>query len=112
MKSDLTKITLEAGPEGQEVDFYVLEQTRIAGRDYLLVTDAEDGDGDAYILEDISADGEKDATTQPAPAWSRRIELPFRVNADKANAKFTDGILRIELPKAETAGIHRIAIAG
>ena len=61
MKSDLTKITLEAGPEGQEVDFYVLEQTRIAGRDYLLVTDAEDGDGDAYILEDISADGEKDA---------------------------------------------------
>jgi hypothetical protein len=61
MKSDLTKITLEAGPEGQEVDFYVLEQTRIAGRDYLLVTDAEDGDGDAYILEDISADVEKDA---------------------------------------------------
>jgi hypothetical protein len=61
MKSDLTKITLEAGPEGQEVDFFVLEQTRIAGRDYLLVTDAEDGDGDAYILEDISADGEKDA---------------------------------------------------
>ena len=61
MKSDLTKITLEAGPEGQEVDFYVLEQTRIAGKDYLLVTDAEDGDGDAYILEDISADGEKDA---------------------------------------------------
>ncbi len=61
MKSDLTKITLEAGPEGQEVDFYVLEQTRIAGRDYLLVTDAEDGDGDAYILEDISVDGEAEA---------------------------------------------------
>ena len=61
MKSDHTKITLEAGPEGQEVDFFVLEQTRIAGRDYLLVTDAEDGDGDAYILEDISADGERDA---------------------------------------------------
>ncbi len=61
MKSDLSRITLEAGPEGQEVDFYVLEQTRIAGRDYLLVTDAEDGDGDAYILEDISKDGESDA---------------------------------------------------
>ena len=61
MKSDLTKITLGAGPEGQEVDFYVLEQTRIAGRDYLLVTDAEDGDGDAYILEDISRDGEAEA---------------------------------------------------
>ena len=56
MKSDLTRITLEAGPNGEEVDFYVLEQTRIAGRDYLLVTDAEDGD-----LEDISRDGEHDA---------------------------------------------------
>jgi len=46
------------------------------------------------------------------PAWSRRLELPFRVNAEKANAKFTDGILRIELPRAETQGVHRIAIAG
>lgn len=46
------------------------------------------------------------------PAWSRRLELPFRVDADKANARFTDGILRIELPKAETAAIRRIAIAG
>ncbi len=46
------------------------------------------------------------------PAWSRRFELPFRVNAEKANAKFTNGILRIELPKAEGAGVHRIAIAG
>ena len=46
------------------------------------------------------------------PAWSRRLELPFRVNADKANAKFTDGILRVELPKTETDGVRKIAIAG
>ena len=45
------------------------------------------------------------------PAWSRRLELPFRVNADKANAKFTDGILRIELPKADAPGVRHIAIA-
>ena len=50
---------------------------------------------------------------EPArPAWSRRLDLPFRVNADKANAKFTDGILRIELPKAEATGVKRIAIQG
>ena len=48
----------------------------------------------------------------PRPAWSRRLDLPFRVNADKANAKFTDGILRIELPKAEATGVKRIAIQG
>lgn len=47
-----------------------------------------------------------------APAWKRRIDLPFRVDADKASAKFTNGILRIELPKAEATGAHRIAIAG
>ena len=58
------------------------------------------------------ADGSTGTTAQPKPAWTRRIELPFRVNAEKANAKFTDGILRIELPRAETSGTHRINIAG
>ncbi len=47
----------------------------------------------------------------PAPAWSRRIELPFHVDAAKTSAKFENGILRIELPKAETEGIRKIAIA-
>ena len=44
------------------------------------------------------------------PAWSRRLDLPFRVNADKANAKFTNGVLRIELPKEDAAGVKHIAI--
>ena len=55
---------------------------------------------------------EKGESAQPKSAWTRRLELPFRVNAEKANAKFTDGILRIELPRAEAQGVHRIAIAG
>ncbi|MDO5131692.1 MAG: DUF1292 domain-containing protein [Eubacteriales bacterium] len=39
-------------PEGEDrpVDFYILEQTKLAGRQYLLVTDSEEGDGDALIL--------------------------------------------------------------
>ena len=44
------------------------------------------------------------------PAWSRRLDLPFRVNAEKANAKFTNGILRIELPKADKEGVKHITI--
>ena len=40
------------------------------------------------------------------------LEPEAVVNADKANAKFTDGILRIELPKAEATGVKRIAIQG
>lgn len=47
--------------DGDPVDFYVLEQTRIGGLDYLLVTDSEDGDGEALILRDISRMEEKEA---------------------------------------------------
>ena len=37
--------------DGDEVVFSVLEETRIHGKDYLLVTDApEDEDGECYIL--------------------------------------------------------------
>lgn len=47
---------------GESVDFYVLEETRIGGRDYLLVTDApEDEDGECYILKDVSGHQESEA---------------------------------------------------
>lgn len=41
--------------EGEAVDFYVLEQTRLGGTDYILVTDSVEDDGEALILKDISA---------------------------------------------------------
>ena len=50
--------------------------------------------------------------TEARPAWSRRLELPFRVDADRVSARFIDGILRIQLPKAENTGIRHIAIEG
>lgn len=56
----LEKITFQA--DGNEaVEFYVLEQTRIGGINYILVTDAEEGDGDAMILKDMSGDGEEES---------------------------------------------------
>lgn len=58
--SKLEKITFH--PEGEEpVEFYVLEQTRIGGHNYILVTDVEEGDGDALILKDMSQDGEEES---------------------------------------------------
>ena len=60
----------------------------------------------------VTTDAETGKTVAEKPSWSRRLELPFRVNADKANAKFTNGILRIELPKADAPGVRRIAIEG
>ena len=49
-------------PEGGEpVRFYVLEQTRLGGIDYILVTDSEDEDGEALILRDASSLEEDEA---------------------------------------------------
>ena len=49
-------------PDGDEpVEFYVLEQTRINGTNYILVTDFEEGDGEALILKDMSKDEDKDS---------------------------------------------------
>lgn len=49
-------------PDGDEpVEFFVLEQTRISGVNYILVTDFEEGDGEALILKDMSGDDEKES---------------------------------------------------
>ena len=56
----MEKITFS--PDGDEaVDFYVLEQTVIGAKTYILVTDAEDGDGEALILRDDSNKDSQDA---------------------------------------------------
>ena len=56
----LEKVTFH--PDGEApVDFFVLEQTRIGGYSYILVTDSEDGDGEALILKDTSRDGEEES---------------------------------------------------
>ena len=58
--AELEKIAVH--PDGEEpVEFYVLEQTRIGGVNYILVTDFEEGDGEALILKDISKDGEEES---------------------------------------------------
>ncbi len=47
---------------GEPTWFYVLEETRINGVSYLLVTESEEDDeAEAYILKDTSSDGEENA---------------------------------------------------
>lgn len=57
----MEKISFTIVGEDKPADFYVLEQTRIGGFSYLLVTDREEGDSDAWILKDLSADGDENA---------------------------------------------------
>lgn len=49
--------------DGEEVTFCVIEQTRLGGVDYLLVTttDEDDEEGEALILKDVSKDTDEEA---------------------------------------------------
>lgn len=61
MSNEEKKITLVTD-DGGAVDFYVLEETRINGMSYLLVTDAaDDEEGECYILKDLSESEDADA---------------------------------------------------
>lgn len=58
----------------------------------------------------------QNATWYMQELWSgqvrRSVTLPFPVDADAAEATFEHGILRVVLPKAESAKPRRIAISG
>lgn len=43
----------------ESVEFFVLEQTKLSGNQYLLVSDVEEGDGNALILKEVSIGEEK-----------------------------------------------------
>ncbi|MBR2949510.1 MAG: DUF1292 domain-containing protein [Lachnospiraceae bacterium] len=47
--------------DGETAEFFVLEQTRLGGIDYILVTDSDDEEGEALILKDISAPEDTEA---------------------------------------------------
>ena len=57
----MEKIRFNLEDSGEAAEFFVLEQTRINGMDYILVTDSEDEDGEALILKDLSSDGDQEA---------------------------------------------------
>ena len=40
--------------EMQEIEFFVLEQTKVNGMSYILVTDSEEGDAECWIMKDVS----------------------------------------------------------
>lgn len=58
----MEKIKFQVPDSTETVEFYVVEQTRINGMDYILVTEEEDGDCDAFILKDTSGDEEAEAS--------------------------------------------------
>lgn len=56
----MEKLTFQ-GKDGEQADFYVLEQTRVNGVNYLLVADSEEDDGECLILKDMASEEEQES---------------------------------------------------
>ena len=57
----MEKIKFMSDELGEEAEFFVLEQTKINGVSYILVTDSESGDAQCLILKDLSLAAETDS---------------------------------------------------
>ena len=57
----MEKIKFMSEEMDEEVDFYVLEQTKVNGVSYILVTDSEEDDAECLILKDTSRDEDPEA---------------------------------------------------
>lgn len=56
------KITFVVEETNEKVELYVIEETRVSGVNYLLVTEnSDDEDGEAYILKDVSEETDAEA---------------------------------------------------
>ncbi|NOX54820.1 MAG: Hsp20/alpha crystallin family protein [Planctomycetes bacterium] len=47
---------------------------------------------------------------RPQGAWQRSLTLPERVNEDELTAEFTNGVLKVHLPKAPEARARHIPV--
>lgn len=57
----MEKIKFQSEEMQEEVDFFVLEQTKINGISYILVTDSKDDDAECLILKDTSEEEDSDS---------------------------------------------------
>ena len=61
MENSDDMITLQTD-DGETVSFYVLEETKMNGETYLLVSDSKEEDGDCYLLRDKSKPEDPEAS--------------------------------------------------
>jgi len=84
-----------------------------------LVPGLKADDLNIQILEDVvHIEGEFNANEEdyllrelPNGSFRRSLRMPTEIDADKVDAKITDGVLTLRLPKAESARPRKIKIA-
>ena len=57
----MEKIVFTFEDTKEEVEFFVLEQTKLNGSSYILVADSEDDEAECLILKDMSAEEDADS---------------------------------------------------
>jgi HSP20 family protein len=84
-----------------------------------LIPGVKADDLNIQVLEDVvriegkPAEDENEYLLQELPngSFRRELRLPSTLEADKVEAKITDGVLMLRLPKAESARPRKIKIA-
>ena len=68
--------------EGEEIPFYIIEQTTLAGKDFLLVTDSDTDEDEAevYIMQEIS--DQEDQTVSEFVEDEAQLEALSKVFAE------------------------------
>lgn len=95
-KDDALVSALVPGFEPQSIELSVIEnKIRIKGNQ------SKDNSQEGYELHRQEID-QRD--------FERTIELPFRVDVEKVEAKFKNGILNVRLPKAEADKPKKISV--
>lgn len=60
----------------ESIEYYVVEQTRISGVNYLLVADSKDDDGEAMILKENSKDSDAESLYEELSEEELQAVLP------------------------------------
>jgi HSP20 family protein len=84
-----------------------------------LVPGLKADDLNIQVLEDVvRIEGEFNSSEEdyllnelPSGSFRRVLRMPTEIDADKVDAKITDGVLTLRLPKAESARPKKIKIA-
>jgi HSP20 family protein len=90
---------LVPGLQAEDLNIQVLDDVlRIEG-EYKQSSPADKAEESNYLVREL-----------PTGSFTRTLRLPSSIDADKVDARITDGILTLNLPKAESARPRRISI--
>lgn len=84
-------------PEDLQINFY--QGTVVLSGTIQNVAESEEAKGATWYIHEL-----------PYGRFQRAVTLPFEIDADRAEAYFEHGIVKVVLPKAEQARPKRIAV--